>query len=55
MKILFILKQEADDTIRAMMTEAAKESEVKVVDLREDHDYDALVESIENCDRVITW
>lgn len=55
MKVLFILKQAADDTVKTIMAEASKESEVKVVDLRENQNYDALVESIEACDRVITW
>ena len=37
------------------MSESKKESEVIVVDLRENQDYDVLVERIETCDRVITW
>lgn len=55
MKILFILKKEPDETIRTIMAESSKDSEILVVDLRENQDYDALVDSIEICDKVITW
>ena len=55
MKILFILRKEPDNTIKTIMAESTKESEVSIVDLREDQDYDALVDRIETCDRVITW
>jgi len=54
-KILYILKKEPDNTINTIISESEKESEVTVVDLRENQDYDALVEHIETCDRVITW
>jgi crotonobetainyl-CoA:carnitine CoA-transferase CaiB-like acyl-CoA transferase len=54
-QILFILKKEPDANIKTIMTETARESEIIVVDLREDQDYDKLVEHIETCDRVITW
>ena len=55
MKILYILKKEPDDNINIIMSESKKESEITVVDLRENQDYDVLVERIEACDRVITW
>ena len=55
MKILYILKKEPDSTIKTIMSESAKESEIIVVDLRKNQDYDALIEHIEACDRVITW
>jgi crotonobetainyl-CoA:carnitine CoA-transferase CaiB-like acyl-CoA transferase len=54
-KVLFILRKEPDPNIKTIMTETARESEIIVVDLREDQDYDELVDRIENCDRVITW
>ena len=55
MKILFILKKEPDETIKTIMAESSKKSEIIMVDLRENQDYDMLVERIETCDRVITW
>lgn len=55
MKTLFILKEEADETIKTIMQETKNGSDIAVVDLREDQNYDALVGSIETCDRVITW
>jgi hypothetical protein len=55
MKCLFILKKDPDPTIKTIMKERAKEAEINIVDLRKDQDYDALVESIELCDRVMTW
>ncbi len=55
MKILFILKQEPDANIKAIITESRKDAETIVIDLREEHDYDALVENIETYDKVITW
>jgi hypothetical protein len=54
-KILYILKKEPDNNINTIMSENEKESEVTIVDLRENQDYDVLVERIETCDRVITW
>ncbi|MCL7487219.1 MAG: hypothetical protein M8357_03470 [Desulfobulbaceae bacterium] len=55
MKSLFILKKDPDPTINTIMEERAKEAEIYIVDLRKDQDYDALVESIELCDQVMTW
>lgn len=55
MKILYILKKEPDSTIKTIMSESEKESEIIIVDLRKNQDYDVLVERIETCDRVITW
>lgn len=55
MKTLFILKKDPDSIIKTIIKESEKESEVIVIDLREDQNYDALVETLETCDRVITW
>ena len=55
MKILFILKKEPDPTIKILMAEASKEAEILIHDLRATEDYDALIEGIEECDKVITW
>ncbi len=55
MKNLFILKQEPDPVIQAIMTESKKDAETIVVDLRENQDYEGIVDHIETCDKVITW
>ena len=55
MKILFILKKKPDETIQKIMAESENESEIIIVDLLENQDYDEIVERIETCDRVITW
>ncbi len=55
MKNLFILKQEPDPVIHAIMTESDKDAETIVVDLREKQDYEVVVDYIESCDKVITW
>jgi len=54
-KNLFILKQEPDIAIQAIMKESSKHAEIIVVDLREDQDYERVVDHIETCDKVITW
>jgi len=55
MNILFILKKEADLAIRTIMAENGKNHKISMITLSEDQDYDALVEQIEQCDKVITW
>ncbi len=54
-KNLFILKQEADPVIQAIMTESKRDAETIVVDLRGNQDYEEIVDHIETCDKVITW
>jgi len=54
-KILFILKKKPDENIKKIMAESSKESEVTVVDLQENQNYESLIELIEGCDKVITW
>ncbi len=55
MNVVFLLKEEPDYTIRLIMEEASRQGEITVVDLREDQDYDALVETVAACDLVLTW
>jgi hypothetical protein len=54
-KTLFIVKQEPDETIKTIMAETTKISEVTFIDFRDEQNYDTLVDTIEKCDRVITW
>ncbi len=55
MKVLFILKEEPDTAIQEIMKESSKNAEIIVVDLRENQDYERVVDYIETCDKVITW
>lgn len=55
MKILYILKDEPDATGKVILAEHEKSDEVTAIDIREDHDYDRIVELISSSDRVISW
>lgn len=55
MKIVYILKQEPDQTVQAIIDETSGQADVTVVRLTKYRDYDSLVDLIENCDRVVTW
>lgn len=53
MKVLYILKREQDETLKAIMEEQKKSCEVTVVKLAENRDYDLLVDLIESNDKII--
>lgn len=55
MKVLYLIKQEPDETLKEIMAEHKKTSEVTVVDLRNDKDYDRIVDLIAQNDKVISW
>lgn len=55
MKVLYILKQEPDETLKTVMEEHKKAGDVTVVDLRKDKDYDRIVDLIAESDKVISW
>jgi hypothetical protein len=54
-KILYILKQESDETVKAFMEIHKREHEVSVINLKENKNYSQLVELIEKSDRIISW
>lgn len=54
MKTLFILKKDPDSTTKTIISGASRESEVTVINLQENKDYDSLVKLIEQSDRIIT-
>jgi hypothetical protein len=54
MTILYLLKQDPEATFRAIMEEHKKTESVKVVDLRESHNYDEIVDEIISSDKVIS-
>jgi hypothetical protein len=55
MKILYILKQVPDATLKTIMDVHKKGNEVTVVDIREDKDYGKIVDLIFSSDKVISW
>lgn len=55
MKISHILKQDPDETLKKIMEEYKKSNEVTAVDLRENKNYDQIVDLIAASDRVISW
>ncbi len=55
MKVLYILKNEPDETGKTILETLKKEHDVTVVDLRENKNYSGLVDLIDSSDRVICW
>jgi hypothetical protein len=55
MKILYILKQEPDATLKKIMDVHKKGNDVTVVDIRQNKDYGKLVDLIFSNDKVISW
>lgn len=55
MKLLYILKQDADATLEKIIEEQKKECDITVIDLRENKDYEKIIEQIESSDKVISW
>lgn len=55
MKILYIQKQDFDDTTRKIMDIHKKGNEVTIIDVRQIKNYDQIVDAIVSCDRVISW
>jgi hypothetical protein len=55
MKILYIMKQEADATCRTIMDVHKKSNDVTVVNIKENKDYGKIVDLIFSSDKVISW
>jgi hypothetical protein len=55
MKILYLLKQDPDDTLNIFMNTHRWDHEVNVIDIRIDTNYSQIVELIEKSDKVISW
>ncbi len=55
MKILYLLKEEPDATGKKIIEEQKKTHEVMVLNLRENKNYDQIVDLIVSHDRVISW
>lgn len=55
MKILYLLRQDPDETLKKFMEEHKKANEVTIVDIREEKDYGRVVDLIADSDKVISW
>jgi len=54
MTILYLLKRDPEDTLNKIMESHKKDNQVTVVDLRENKNYDQIVDFIESSDKVIS-
>ncbi len=55
MKILYLLKRDRDKTLDEIMEGHANSHDVTVIDIRNDKDYEKIVELISMSDKVISW
>ena len=55
MKILYLVKQDPDATLKKIVEVHKKGNNVTVVDLRKDKDYGKIVDLIFSHDKVISW
>ncbi|MEW5747073.1 MAG: hypothetical protein AB1805_16715 [Nitrospirota bacterium] len=55
MKILYLVKHDADGTLKKIMDEHKKAHDVTVVDIRTDKDYNQIIDLIAGSDKVISW
>lgn len=55
MKILYILRSKADDTVNKIIDVHKTSNEVTIVNINENKNYDAIVDLIASSDKVICW
>lgn len=55
MKILYLQKQDMNATGKKIMEVHKKSNDVTVLDVRQNKDYDKIVELIFSSDKVISW
>ncbi len=55
MRILYILKQDIDETLKKIVDVQKNSHEVNVIDLRKNKNYTHIIELIEKNDRIISW
>ena len=55
MKILYLMRDNPDDTVNKIMEIQKQSNDVSVIDLNANKNYDEIVDAIAGCDKVITW
>lgn len=55
MKVLYLIRDGRDATVDALIAAQEKDSDLTVLDLGAEDDYDRVVALVEQADRVISW
>ncbi len=55
MKILFLTKRDLEGTGEVFLNTLGKEHDVKILDIREEKDYQRIIEEIEDAEKIISW
>jgi hypothetical protein len=55
MKILYLIKREYDETLKKIIEEHKRTSDVSIVDLLKDKNYEQIIDLVTSSDRVISW
>lgn len=55
MKILYILKQDIEGTLKEFIDSHSENNDVAVIDLRENKDYGRIIDLVMTSDKVICW
>lgn len=55
MKILYLLRNNPDDTGNKIMEEHKKSNEVTEIDINKNKNYDEIIDAIASNDKVISW
>lgn len=55
MKLLYLLKRNIDSTLQDFIDEHRKAHEVTVIDLREEKNYERIIDVIFSSDKIISW
>ncbi len=54
-KVLFLLKQEPDNTAKTIIEVQKTLADVTVIDMRTDKNYDKIIDEAVSSDKIITW
>jgi len=55
MKLLYIIKKEPSPAIINMIESHKKQADVTIIDMRENKNYEEIIDKVFNSDKVITW
>lgn len=55
MNILYLLRNNPDETGNKIIEEHKKSHDVKVLNMNDNKNYDEIVDAIASCDKVISW
>jgi hypothetical protein len=54
-KVLYLMKRDADETARTLIDAQSERHEVSVIDLRREKDYHVILDAIHESDTIISW